>query len=154
MGVSFYNRIRVHPFIQPLHNCHADAAHSCAPAPKLAGMVVGLPVIVLRIVLAPACEPSFLIKRNLCRLREVTWKFRIRDAVASTETDENRCLVASSSSSCFPGLTGGTPMIYGCNDKVGTRGGYVISANPRRAMYRVVETRTIGRGILETRSGS
>lgn len=45
-------------------------------------------------------------------------------------------------------------MIYGCNDKVGTRGGYVISANPRRTMYRAVQTRTIGRGILETRSGS
>lgn len=34
MGVSFYNRIRVHPFIQPLHNCHTDAAHSCAPGPS------------------------------------------------------------------------------------------------------------------------
>lgn len=45
-------------------------------------------------------------------------------------------------------------MIYGYNDKVGTRGGYVISANPRRTMYRAVQTRTIGRGILETRSGS
>lgn len=53
---------------------------------QVGGMVVGLPVIVLRIMLAPACEPSFLIKRNLCRLREVTWKFRIRDAVATKLT--------------------------------------------------------------------
>lgn len=86
MGVSFYNRIRVHPFIQPLLIVTATPPIRVLPGREVGGMVVGLPVIVLRIMPAPACEPSFLIKRNLCRLREVTWKFGIRDAVATKLT--------------------------------------------------------------------
>lgn len=68
LGVSFYNRIRVHP---PLSSrcIIVTPTPPIRVLPKLAEWSpASLPLIVLRIMPAPACEPSFLIKRNLCRL--------------------------------------------------------------------------------------